>query len=174
MFWYLTHKNPQKPSQWLCWVLDCGGFFVVVLSISQKEVACSRKPLHALAVCHSEAFPAFGVDYGAHRDHYTEGNSKINPTIIFPPGWHSFSPSFHYKLHFVSILCQHKVRAGSQAAQQLQNSVLDSFSGFPTGFAVWFGESSSLPPLIHFPRVIENINHHCKLHWSLEMKSAFY
>lgn len=60
-------------------------FCVVVVTISQKEVACSRKPQHALAVCHSEAFPAFGVDYEAYRDHYTEGNSKINPTTTFPP-----------------------------------------------------------------------------------------
>lgn len=39
--------------------IGLGFFCVVVVRISQKEVACSRKPQHTLAVYNSEAFPAF-------------------------------------------------------------------------------------------------------------------
>jgi len=80
-------------------------------------MAYSRKPQLASAECYSEARPPFfRVDYGARRDCNVEAISKINPTFLFPPGWHSFSPS-HYIRYFASITSWYKAMAGSRAAQ---------------------------------------------------------
>lgn len=84
-----------------------------------KKKRCIPESLSWLRLCaiqrHSPSFVR--VDYGAHRDRYTEGISKINPTFLFHPGWHSFSPSFHYTLYFASIMGRYKVTADSRAAQ---------------------------------------------------------
>lgn len=81
-----------------------------------KKKLCVPESLNLLQLCAIQRhFPCFFSEWIMV---HTEGISKINPTFLFPPCWHSFFPSFHYILHFASIMGRYKAMAGSRAAQQ--------------------------------------------------------